>query len=594
VIGQLVISRCDRVRKEINRRIHQLVWFRFVLLFAAMTSVVTDASALTINVNSDRNPVRLNESFTLTFTADQSPDGEPDFTVLEENFEILNQSQSSNISIINGDFRKSVNWTLSLIAKKAGNLAIPPVSFGQDRSEQISIEVLGGIDPKSDEDAEILLEVSAQPENPYVQAQVIYTVQFLRRVEVAQASLNEPVLENSIIQKLGDDRSFSVRRNGQQYAVTERKYAIFPQESGPATIAPLELKADVMTSGRMGFFNRSSTRLRRIQSPAVVLDVRPVPAQFTGNFWLPAERIVLAEQWSTNPPAVTVGEPLTRTVKLTASGALLSLLPEFGKLRFKGQPKGAVKQYPDQPVLEEKKYYSGIVGSREQKTAIIPSSPGRLQAEALEIAWWNTRTDRLELATLPGAVIEALPATENTGPTSGAVSSPTGGSQNDDAKNSLSVNSTGVEPADGIWFWIAVMLALGWSGTLILLAVKKFASKSNKHRGESSETASVRRAIRAVKKACRSQEPIMAKNALIAWGGLRWPHAPPKNLTALAALCIGDLGTEIQNLNRLLYSRDRAAWNGAACWKAFSHFTGQGTDSKEKTSKVDLEPLFKA
>lgn len=548
---------------------------------------------MTINVNSDRNPVRLNESFTLTFTADSSPDGDPDFSVLEENFEILNQSQSSNISIINGDFRKSVNWTMSLMAKKTGSLLVPPVPFGQDRSPPFSIEVLTGNDTDTDQDSDILLEVSAQPDNPYVQAQVIYTVQFLRRVEVAQAALNEPVLENSIIQKLGDDRSFSVRRHGQQYAVTERRYAIFPQQSGPVTIAPLDLKADVLTSGHMGFFNRTNTRLRRVQSQAVVLDVRPVPEQFNGNSWLPAEQIVLEEQWSSSPPSVAVGDPLTRTVKLTASGALLSLLPEFGKLRFEGPQSGAIKQYPDQPVLEEKKYYSGIVGSREQKTAIIPSSPGRLQAEGLEIAWWNTRTDRLEIATLPGAIIEALPSVVDTASTPGAVLSPSEGSNKDDFQESLFVKSADTESDDGIWFWIAVLLGLGWMGTLILLAVKRFSSKPKNNPEESPEAASMRHAVQALKKACRMQEPIPAKNALIAWGGFHWPHSPPKNLAALAALCDGNLGMEIQNLSRSLYSRESTAWNGAACWDAFRHFTGQRPGPK-KTSKAELEPLFKA
>ena len=42
------------------------------------------ALAATIEVSLERNPVRLNESFTLNFTADESPDGEPDFEPLPE------------------------------------------------------------------------------------------------------------------------------------------------------------------------------------------------------------------------------------------------------------------------------------------------------------------------------------------------------------------------------------------------------------------------------------------------------------------------------------------------------------------------------
>jgi hypothetical protein len=561
-----------------------------------MVLVLADGVAAVIHVSPDRNPVRMNESFILTFSAADAPEGEPDFSVLEQDFEILDQSQKSNISLINGEFSRSVAWTLTLMARKAGHLSIPAISFGQDRSDSIQLEVLAAASSDADNDPELLLEVSAEPENPYVQAQVIYTVQFLRRVELAQASLSEPVLNDAIIQKLDDDRSFAVRRNGRQYLVTERRYAIFPQKSGLVAIPPLELKADVVTSGNSGFFNRRSTRLRRIESNAVALDVRPVPAEFNGDHWFPAERVVLEEQWSKTPPDVTVGEPLTRTLNLTATGAPLSLLPELGKLHFKGQGGVALKQYPDQPVLKEKKDFSGIVGSREQKVALIPSSPGSFHAQAREIAWWNTRTDRLEIARLPGITIKAVAAAEHAGANSGVARSetddPTGSPSNSAA--ALSRNDAGRETDNGIWFRVSMFLAAGWGGTLIWFAISRFSSKSKGKPDESPQTSNERRAVRSLKKACLDNTPLAAKDALLAWGAIQWPHAQPKNLARLAAACDGSLGDEIRNLSQSLYSRDGGAWNGALFWQSFSKYAEQSPQQKPKKRGVDLEPLFKA
>ncbi|MCI0652864.1 MAG: BatD family protein [Methylococcaceae bacterium] len=570
--------------------------FNFGWILLGMVLVIAEAAAAAINVSPDRNPVRINESFTLTFTASDSPDGEPDFSVLEQDFEILNQGRSSNISLINGEYSKSVSWNVNLMARKTGRLFVPPVSFGQDHSHSLHLEVLDAIGNDADQESELLLEVSARPENPYVQAQVIYTVQFLRRVELAQASLSEPVLEGAIIQKLDDDRNFTVRRNGHPYAVTERRYAIFPQQSGLVAIPPLELKADVVTSGNLGFFNRPSTRLRRIQSNAVALDVRPVPAEFKGDHWFPAEQVVLFEQWSSDPPEIAVGEPLTRTLKLTATGAPLSLLPELGKLSFKGPTGEALKQYPDQPVLEEKKSFSGIVGSREQKVALIPARPGSFHSDAQEIAWWNTRTDRLEITRLPGITIKALPAAGNTA-TNSSVELPKAHDLTKDPVESpgtLSYAYASGETGDGVWFWVSVSLAFGWGATLIVLAMKRFASNREETPDESQGTASERRAIRDLKMACRDNAPLAAKEALLTWGSVQWPDSIPRNLAALAAQCDAKLGAEVLSLNQSLYSRAAGAWNGAGCWDAFSNYAGQQSRPKPIKRGVDLEPLFKA
>ncbi|MGR9107591.1 MAG: BatD family protein [Gammaproteobacteria bacterium] len=586
------------MKNRIDFRIRVFALIPAVFLYLGLSIVATDAAAAVINVNADRNPVRFDESFTLTFTADSSPDDDPDFSVLEENFQIMNQSQSSNLSLINGNFSKSTSWAVTLVAKKTGRLFVPPVSFGKDHSQPLQIEVLAAVSGAQEEDADILLEVSAQPENPYVQAQVVYTIRFLRRVDIAQASLSEPVLDNAVIQKLDDDRTYSLRRNDHQYAVTERKYAIFPQESGLITIPPLELKADVITPGRYGFFNRRSTRMRRIQSNPVALNVRPVPAEFSGDYWLPAEQVVLEEEWSVNPPVVRVGDPLTQTLKLTASGAPLSLLPDIGKLHFKQeQTSGAVKQYPDQPVLEEKKYFSGVVSSREQKVALIPSNPGSYRTENVQVAWWNTRTDRLEIARLPGITIKALPAAPGSTPNRSSELS-TNDEPRSDPSTIADPQTAGLRDAamaSGIWFKVSVFLALGWAGTLVFLVWKKILTKRARNAEKTQYTPSERDICKAVKKACRENLPGEVKDALLAWGALVWPHSPPNNLTGLAAKCGGQLGIQIQKLDRSLYSGRETDWNGTSCWEAFTEYcAAQRPATKKSPRDGGLEPLFKA
>lgn len=564
-------------------------------ILLGMVFFVTDLPAMVVKVNPDRNPVRLNESFTLTFTANSSSKGDPDFSALNQDFEVLSQSQNSNISLANGNYSKSVSWTLTLMAKKTGRLLIPAISFGLDHSDPIQIEVLDAINSGLKDDSEIFLEVSAEPENPYVQAQVIYTVKFLRRVDITQASLSEPVLDNAMIQKLGDDRSFSLWRNGYQYAVTERKYAIFPQQSGLLAIPPLEMKADVVTSGRRGFFGRRATRIRRFQSNAIALDIRPIPPEFKGDFWFPAERVALEEHWSNTPPSIAVGEPLTRTLNLIAIGAPLSRLPELGKLQFKGAEANSLKQYPDQPAFDEQKSFSGIVSSREQKTALIPPKPGSFRSDGLEIPWWNTQTDRMEIARLPGVTIKVFTSVSSSGVTPDTMSISGLGNTATSASSSpdivLSAPSA-VEEHNPFWLRVSIVLGIGWAGTLIYLVQKKLVSKSRTIAKESESFVTERRSIGTLKQACRDGDPFQAKDALLAWGGLRWPESPPRSLAMLATLCDAKLGGEIATLNQSLYGRDGGDWGGNSCWEAFSKHVDRVEKNVNKKT-VDLEPLYK-
>jgi len=345
---------------------------KLFFLLLLLNLVPGNVFAAQIGVSFDRNPVSLDESFQIIFTANDTPDNDPDFGPLEQDFEILGQSQSSNSSWINGQSSKTIQWTVNVMAKHPGSLVVPAVKFGDDVSQPASVLVTQATANKAvDTDDDLFLEVEATPQSPYVQSQVLYTVRLYRRVEIAQASLNEPELGDAVIEKLGDDSNYNTQINGVNYLVTERKYSIFPQKSGSLTIKPLMLTAEVVANTRPnfnGFFNSQMTKTKKISSKSVTLDVKPAPATFTGKHWLSAEQLVLKEEWSGDNQQMKVGEPLTRTLTLLAKGTTVGQLPEINI----GKIDDRLKTYPDQPVLQEQKKPEGLIAFREEKIAIIP------------------------------------------------------------------------------------------------------------------------------------------------------------------------------------------------------------------------------
>ena len=260
----------------------------FLLSSILLLSGIQSVFATEIKTSIDRNPVNINESFQITFTATESPDDTPVFSVLEKNFEILNQSQSSNSSWVNGKSSKSIQWVLNVMAKQTGKLLVPPVPFGNDVSQPVSIVVTEGATVNQQHNEDLFLEVEATPETVFVQSQVLYTLRVYSRVRISQASLNEPKVADALIEKLEEDKNYNTQLNGVDYVVIERKYAIFPQKSGVITIAPLVLTANVASNTRQrfnSFFSQQVTQTKRVMSKAVTRNVKAAPAEFTGKRW---------------------------------------------------------------------------------------------------------------------------------------------------------------------------------------------------------------------------------------------------------------------------------------------------------------------
>jgi hypothetical protein len=546
------------------------------LLILLLSLLSQSAGAAQITVTVDRNPVNIDESFQILFSSDESPDGIPDFSILERDFTILNQSQSSNSSWINGKSSKTIQWTLNVIARHAGNITIPAVEFGRDVSDPLTIEVTKADDNKAANTREdIFLEVEATPLKPYLQSQVLYTLRLYRKVDIAQAQLTEPELADAVVAKLDDDRNYMTQVKGVGYSVTERKYVIFPQKSGSMTIKPLVLTAEVVVNSRHsfnGFFN--STQTKRVVSKQITLDVKPAPASFTGSHWLSAEQLEVRQEWSGDFEQMKVGEPLTRTLTIQAKAATVSSLPELS-----AKTDDNLKAYPDQPVLKEQKTGNGIIALREEKIALIPSKAGSYTLPAIEIPWFNTQTNKMEVASIPETMINVLAGAET--PTT----SPDTDNKPQQQTASSTVQTTN-EQTTSNWLWVSLFLALGWLITVFYFLTKRPAPVPVIVNNEAE--LSLKASINQLKKACADNNATAAKNALLAWGATKFSAT---SLGAIADCCDARLRDEILQLNQVLYAKNSPAWSGKKLFQAFAE--NKARAKMATTTDEGLEPLFR-
>ncbi len=560
------------------------LFFLLFILNLAFATLPHWVSAAEINVSVDRNPVSLNESFQIIFTANESPDGEPDFSALEQNFSIISQSNSSSASWVNGQASKTIQWTLNVMAKNTGSLIIPPVKFGNDSSQAMSILVTQGkANNNVDANEDLFMEVEATPASPYVQSQVIYTLRLFTRIEIAQARLNEPEASDAVIEKLGEDSNYNTQVKGMDYSVTERKYAVFPQKSGSLTIKPLVLTAEVLTNNRSGFngfFSSQITQTRRVTSKEITLDVKPAPASFTGAHWLSAEQLELKQEWSGDINQMKVGEPLTRTLTLSAKGTTVGQLPELSTANTNDQ----LKTYPDQPVLQEQKKLEGLVALRQEKIALIPSKAGDYTLPAIEIPWFNTQSQKMEVARIPETKITAIALAGTQAPVT-APETPVAVVEKPQKAEPAPVIAP-PQQAYTIWIWISVFLASGWLITLIFFLTRKPAKTPVMV--SDNQAPNLKDIVKNLKKACSDNDALAAKEVLIEWGRQKFNVT---SLGAIATFCDARLRDEILQLNQVLYGKEKDQWQGKKLFQAFAE-----NKAREKTISGDdsgLEPLYR-
>ena len=566
-----------------------LTTLRFIVL-ALLTTVcgVVHAASITVSVQPDK-PV-ANESFQLIFSSDSKVDAEPDFSVLEAVVDILGRNRQTSIQWINGRNSHTTTWILDCMTKTPGRLVIPEIAFGSDRSDSTIIEIhaRGGGDPDI-VDTGLILEIEVDNTTPYVQEQIILTARLLRRVELNDANLTDPSADaDVIIKRLGKDMTTQTMRNDKRYEVFERRFSMFPQTSGPLTINPLILTTQVVNSSRLLFDPfRQSVKIRRIESNQIELQVKPIPPSFTGDTWLPAKRLSLRDDWDPDVDRLIAGEPLTRTVFLWADGLNAGQLPELPV----ALPEG-LKIYPDQPQTSEQESDTGFSAIRQQKFAIIPNKAGNIVFPPVSITWWNTQTDQMEVAhlserpfTVEGAATEQPPAPEIADP--GSLS--TGSEPKIDSPTTAVAEVQSVQT--NTWFILACVCLVGWLATILAWWYRSRVQTAGVTNAATPSTApAFARVRRDVLGACKANDPIGTKNALIAWGRVVFSDPQLTTLGELAQLVSEPLDAEIRLLDKTLYGRDHTKWDQFALQEAFEHGDYRAPHAGEMKQTVNPLP----
>ncbi|SEA23321.1 Oxygen tolerance [Desulfuromusa kysingii] len=566
-----------------------------ILLLSPLSLLAAQVSAV-----ADRDRIGAGESLQLELRVQGSAEDDPDLRPLDENWDILNRSQSKQMQIINGKISHSLVISLALMPRHTGELEIPSICFGSDCTIPLPIQVSDATATPETEAGKLLLEAEVTPRQALAGSQLLLTVRVLHRVDLAQASLSDPQPQgvDAEIQKLGEDHTYETRRNGYRYQAVERRYALFAHQAGTLQIPALQLDAKVATT-RSSFdpFSRSIQSLRRSTQP-IDIEISPIPGDLGSREWLPTSNLTLEDDWQTHPPQLRVGEPATRTLTLSAAGLLSAHLPELNI---------AVptdwKSYPDQPNRSDAVDTDGVIGTLQQKIALVPTQPGEVELPAIDLDWYDTRAQQWRRAHIEPLRVSVAPAAAGTAPVNLApqtASSPVAPdplkSHNLPASQQPHLETTQTTSSAQFWPWLSLILALGWLLSLIFfwwqrrqLQPRKMSKKQNNQLKITQE----KDAYNAILTAANQNNPKAARDALSAWSRLHWPGSEPWDLDLMAKNCGDPLASELRKLGQALYAKNAPSWRGEGLTEALRHSLQSRTNPSQQEDLPSLYPATK-
>ncbi len=569
-----------------------------------------------VHVQVDRNKIHEGESFRLILSSPHLSGEQPDTSPLEQDFFVYGTGFQTQTSIIQGKRTQSVQWVITLQPKHAGKIKIPSLRVGDATSPPLEVEVLSEKDwgsAKAGAGRPVFVEVEVENLHPYVQSKVLVTAKVWMDDSIRGGSLTDPELEGALLERVGEDVSYTGRRGNKAYQVIERRYAVFPQTSGKVTIPPLVFDGQRAVSQHQRrrspfddpFFGPSPfdslferTTPIRAQSEAIDLEVQPKPDEAHSDWWLPAKKVEIVERWEPDPPEFRVAEPVTRNIFLRAVGLAAEQMPELELPELQ-----SCKTYPGKVQHQTDSRQGEVISIVLQPIVLVPTQAGSLTLPAIEVSWWDTEADEMRIASLPEQTIEVLPGSGDPVTEEKAENQPP--LNPEDASSSKADGNLPPVAEENPESWLSQYAYQLGSGIFFgLISFWLWQRRRGRGQGNAepkldqapdspaAPTISLPAAEKQLRQACQSGDPAHIEQAILQLGGVQYPQTPPRNSVAWAKqLDCPQLVSLCEKLQEARFAPNPTqGWSGVELWQSYQQAKKQSPAANMPSPLPQLYP----
>jgi hypothetical protein len=329
-------------------------------------------------------------------------------------FEVYSQGHSSNISIINGQVNASVTARYLIIPRKAGVFPIEGIAVVSDNHRYVGNAVTLTVvsrgksnSPKLEQQAtdtqgnnrDYFMEAVVDKKSPYVNEQVTLTLRFFIGVQYySSPELDEPTTTGFWTEVLGNGTPYFQKIGNRNYRVIERKYALFPTQTGELTIGSASISTTVAGRAQrrdpFDMFGDLFPQGQKItvRSEAIKIKVRPLPEAgkpdvFTGTIGRFDMKAKPDKQ------EVEVNQPVTVTFEISGVGNIKSVaeptIPDLADFRV----------YRASSSEKTANVNDHLGGTKTFEEVFMPKRPGLLDIPAISMSYFDPEKGRYQTLT---------------------------------------------------------------------------------------------------------------------------------------------------------------------------------------------------
>ena len=398
------------------KMIKKIYLLLFSLLFAG-TVIADDVSFQAVAPDA----VVLGERFQLKYVL--SAEGGSDLRVPAlADFDVLmgpSTSSSMSMQMVNGKTTRTytITYTYVLLSKKEGTFTIPPatvkVKGANYQSNSLSVRVLpqdkaatqssrqGGGNASSSADGGIsndglFVRLALSKSSAYEQEGILATLKLYTLYDMGLENVKLPEFEGFMVQEieLPQEKQWTMEHyDGRNYrTVVLKQVVLFPQRSGKITIEPGKFETVVRVRTQQqtrsifdDFFNSYQDVKKTIYSPAVSVDVKPLPFGKPASFAGSAGSYTMTADISSEK--VKADESVTIRVKIIGEGNIK--LIKNPTIEFPSD----FEVYDPKVSTDIKVSASGVKGSKSIEFYAIPRYDGEFDIPPIEFSYFDLKSN---------------------------------------------------------------------------------------------------------------------------------------------------------------------------------------------------------
>ncbi|MBQ8751248.1 MAG: BatD family protein [Alphaproteobacteria bacterium] len=561
--------------------------FCFLGLFLFSINVFADE----LNVDIDKNVMTEGDVLYLTIEYDGSSNENPDLSSLQNDFQVVSNSTSKQITLINGVLEQTKKWTVGVKPLRSGKIVIKPIKLGGLSSNYSEVEVKEITDVAYIPDSKnnynspyFKIEQSTDLTSAYLNQQVLLYVTIYDSLGLRNGTINidekvkddwiiVPLLKNPIVKKDVID--------GRKMNVINFVYAIFPQKTGELEIPQFSFEGEYikdvgfsspdfgeefMMFG-MDFRNAFGQKVPvRMKADAKVLNVLMPKDKTPLNKWFPVKNLQVSS-FIGQKNNFMVSEAFNQKVIVKATGATQTLLPNIEFPQTAG-----LKQYPEKPEIKEDIVNGNVVTTATYNVVYIPTQRGNITIPPIEIKWFNVNNNQFETASTNevNLVIAKSDMEEIAFPNDNSVSNETEIEKKEIVKKENNVETKkDYKQIPLIWY-------LAFGGIVLILLLVMLISKK-----QSSKNAKYYKKL--VISSILKHDYAQTKIYLLEWAKIKYNNDDIKNFKDVEEYSKDvNFEKELDTINKLLYSKTDEMFDSQNFVKIFKKVDKTKVNNKNK------------